>query len=193
MSLQKTPLLTIIVIISCKTFSVPINKIDFIPVETGAIFSDCRKWRYALWRIWNERLRRVMFIGLNPSIADEVNNDATINRCMKLAGLWGFGGIYMLNLFALIDTNPKIIKYHTDPIGVENNKYLMEYAGKVDLVIGVWGNGGAYSGRGNEVMRMFPEMYCLKMTKKNQPHHPLYLKLNIGYRKIVGCSGSPNP
>jgi hypothetical protein len=70
--------------------------------ESGAEFSPCRTWRYALWRHWDWQghANCVMFVGMNPSTADELVNDKTISNCIGFAKRWGFGGIYMLNLFA---------------------------------------------------------------------------------------------
>ena len=51
-----------------------------LTILKGAIFSEDRKYRYVLWRVWN--LSRPIFlqIGLNPSKADERINDPTITR-----------------------------------------------------------------------------------------------------------------
>lgn len=46
-----------------------------------ATFSPCRVYRYALWRRWGSG-QYAMFIGLNPSTADEYSDDPTIRRRM---------------------------------------------------------------------------------------------------------------
>ena len=69
-------------------------------IYTDATFSDDRVHRYALWRIWDESLPKVLFIGLNPSTATETKNDPTIRRCMGYAKDWGYGGYIMGNIFA---------------------------------------------------------------------------------------------
>ena len=130
-----------------------------------------------------------MFIGLNPSTADEVKNDPTVTRCLNFAVKWGFGGMYLLNLFAYRASRPEVMKAFHDPIGPENDEYLAEYGEKSDLMVAVWGNQGMFKGRAEEVVKMFPQIYCLKMTKKNQPHHPLYLPLDIGYKRIEKSQG----
>ncbi len=68
-------------------------------MRTDAKLSDCRIYRYALWRIWDDAKPLVMFIGLNPSTADETEDDPTIRRCISFAQNWGYGGLYMANLF----------------------------------------------------------------------------------------------
>lgn len=50
--------------------------------EKGAQFSDCRMYRYALWRVWAQGDGCITFIGLNPSTADENKDDPTIRRCI---------------------------------------------------------------------------------------------------------------
>ena len=56
-------------------------------LQTGAEFSECRTWRYVLWRRWGWHgfAKQVMFIGLNPSTADETDDDPTIRRCIRFA------------------------------------------------------------------------------------------------------------
>ena len=58
----------------------------------GAVFSPDRIYRYVLYRVWDEAKPRVMFIGLNPSTADESVDDPTIRRCKRFAADWGYGG-----------------------------------------------------------------------------------------------------
>jgi len=41
-----------------------------IDMKKTAKLSDCRTYRYELWRIWDESKLYAMFIELNPSTAD---------------------------------------------------------------------------------------------------------------------------
>jgi hypothetical protein len=59
-------------------------------IKTGAEFSKDRIHRYALYRIWDESKPLIMFIGLNPSTADENKDDPTIKRCVAFAKHWGY-------------------------------------------------------------------------------------------------------
>lgn len=112
-----------------------------------------------------------MFIGLNPSTADEVEDDSTVKRCISYARQWGFGGIILGNLFAYRATNPLKIMNVSDPIGNENNSWLKKLANEADLIVGVWGNGGQLNGRATDVVAMFQNLQCLRVTNKGQPHH----------------------
>ena len=76
----------------------------------SAIISDCGKYRYELCREWHHRKPKVMFMMLNPSTADENSNDLTTIRCMNFAKKWGFGGIYIGNLYPFRAKSPKNLK-----------------------------------------------------------------------------------
>lgn len=156
-------------------------------MKRGAQFSDCRKYRYALWRTWDED-SHVLFIGLNPSTADENKDDPTIRRCVGFAKQWGFGGIYMLNLFAYRATNPKELFKAESPIGAENDNYLKMYFDKAGLHIACWGVWGEFMNRGDEVISLLGKdnLKCLGLTKTDLPKHPLYLKRGTEPRYFCG-------
>ena len=84
-------------------------------MKKDAQLSTCRKYRYALWRTWDEAKPQVMIIGLNPSTADETKDDPTITRCINFAKAWGYGGVCMANLFAYRATAPSDVKASIDP------------------------------------------------------------------------------
>jgi hypothetical protein len=147
--------------------------------DSGASFSVCRQYRYVLWRVWDRQKAAVMFIGLNPSKANEHKNDATISTVIRYARDWGFGGVYMTNLFAFVSTNPAalLINQH-EKIGYRNDYILKETASKAEMIVFAWGSFDV-NGRDKEVMAMFPEAYCLAFNSNGTPHHPLRLKKDI--------------
>jgi hypothetical protein len=144
-------------------------------VTRETIFSPCRIYRYALWREWIGGDGYVMFVGLNPSTADEILDDQTIRRCIAFAKAWGYGGLYMTNLFAFRATKPKDMKVVDDPIGPENDLYLMALAEEAGVIVAAWGANGTHRGRDAEVRRLLPTLHCLSLTKDGHPGHPLYL------------------
>ncbi len=148
-------------------------------LKSGAIFSSCRKYRYALWRNWSESKPCAMIIGLNPSTADEKENDPTIIRCMNFAKSWGYGGVYVANLFAYRATFPSEMKSCDDPIGKENDVWLYKLANEAAIIVAAWGNGGSYLNRSEEIMAKLLNLYCIKMNKSGEPAHPLYLKADL--------------
>jgi hypothetical protein len=148
-------------------------------VQTAAALSACRKYRFALWRIWDESRPYGMIIGLNPSTADEKEDDPTIKRCVQFARSWGYGGLCMANLFAFRATKPADMFAARAPIGPGNDEWLMKLAASAGAVVAAWGNGGTHLGRANAVARLIPNLYCLQMNRSGQPAHPLYLPADL--------------
>jgi hypothetical protein len=142
----------------------------------GAEISECGRYRWKLWRIWDDSKAKVLFIMHNPSTADAEQDDPTIRRCIGFAKTWGYGGIYVGNLFPFRATDPKeLLKQPFDIVypGMENWKHTNEMVGKCKLHILAYGNPA--------IKDCIPELFdrhwhYLKMTKAGNPCHPLYLK-----------------
>ena len=147
--------------------------------KSGAVFSDCRKFRYALWRMWDEDKPLVMIIGLNPSTADEKVNDPTITRCISFASSWGYGGVCVTNLFGFRATSPTQLKAHHDPIGKENDAWVHEMAKEAAIKVAAWGNHGKFLNRSVDFLSSLDQLHCIKMNKSGEPAHPLYLKAEL--------------
>lgn len=147
--------------------------------ERGAALSTCRRYRYELWRRWDESKPYAMFIGLNPSTADEVVDDPTVRRCIRFARDWGYGALCMANLFAYRATRPADLLAQDDPVGPENDAYLQRLAAEAGVVIAAWGVHGTHGGRHNAVRAMLPRLHYLRLTKNGLPGHPLYLPASL--------------
>ena len=65
-------------------------------IYINATISDCQKYRYALSRTWDDKNNTILFIALNPSTADEKNDDPTIRKCINYAKKWGYGSLLVL-------------------------------------------------------------------------------------------------
>lgn len=143
-------------------------------MKTDANLSKCRKYRYALWRTWDDSKPFAMFIGLNPSTADETEDDPTINRCINFSKDWGYGGLCMVNLFAFRATVPSDMMASKDPIGSENDNWIKKLSKDAGVIVAAWGNDGSYMGRSKNIMDMVPNLKCLKINKTGEPAHPLY-------------------
>jgi hypothetical protein len=144
----------------------------------GAEFSACRNYRYALWRIWDVNKPKVMFIGLNPSTANEMTDDPTIRRVKYFAQRWGFGGVYMANLFAWVTAYPDELLKVPDP-GNGNDLWLLKIAAQCTEVVFAWGNFKEAQQRAKKVIEMFPAAKALIKNKDGSPRHPLYVPGNV--------------
>lgn len=151
----------------------------FLPQNSsGAEFSKDRKYRYALWRIWNPELPLIMYIGLNPSTASEIKNDRTISVVKTYSNKWGYGGFYMMNLFALVTKKPSVLKKSSNPLG-DNDGWLERIAPKCEKIVFAWGAFKEAKERSVQVIKMFPNAFALHINHDGSPHHPLYLKGDI--------------
>ena len=62
----------------------------------------------------------MLFIGLNPSTADGIDDDPTIRRCIRFAKDRGYGRLSVANLFAYRATRPADLRRTRHPIGKAN-------------------------------------------------------------------------
>ncbi len=145
------------------------------PVSSGAVFSDCGKYRYQLFRIWDSTKPLVMFIALNPSTAAQTKNDNTVTKLIKVSKNNGFGGFYIVNLFGIISPNPEILLTHENPIG-DTDKWLSKTQSLCETTVFCWGNFKEAQERAIKVSNMFEEPYCFVQNKNGSPKHPLYCK-----------------
>lgn len=153
-------------------------------LDNGALFSPCRRWRYMLWRRWDPSQDACVFIGLNPSTADETNDDPTIRRCIRYARDWGCGSLWMLNIFAYRATDPNEMKAQgINAVGPRNNEYLFHAVRQADISIAAWGVHGDFLSRAQDVKRLLSQgdmrLHVLKLTKHGHPAHPLYLRSDL--------------
>ncbi len=145
-------------------------------MNIGALISSCKRYRYKLWRIWDDDLPKVLFIMLNPSTADESKDDPTIRRCINYAKSWGYGGLFVGNLYAYRTTDPRELKKIYDPIGDDNYKCLLEMFQKCSAVICAWGNNEPMP---IELKKNLSRLHYLELSKTGIPKHPLYLKKDL--------------
>jgi len=145
-------------------------------MNKGAILSRNRIYRYVLWREWDSSKATCVFIGLNPSTADETLDDPTLRRCVNFAKSWGYGKYVMVNLFAYRATKPQDLIKHDKPVGYKNNYYIKKQCQNAERVVVAWGNQGNLLKRDKQVLKLLKgiPLKCFKITSKGQPAHPLY-------------------
>jgi hypothetical protein len=146
-----------------------------------AIFSECGKYRYKLSRDWSGKANEpyVLFVGLNPSTADDVADDPTIRRCIQFACDWGYNKMCMANLFAYRATRPELMFDAKDPIGIDNDDWLSLLTYNAQITVAAWGNNGAFMKRSAYFLENYNNIYSLGNTLKGEPKHPLYLKKTL--------------
>lgn len=157
----------------------------------SAKLSTCGEYRYWLTRgpdMLSEHSGDALFVMLNPSTANALEDDATIRRCAGFAKTWGARWLRVVNLFALRSTDRNGLLSHADPIGPENDDEIRAVAAGADTVVCAWGgftwvpkrHRGMFYARAEHVRSMLlsrgqQKVFHLGLTKDAQPKHPLYL------------------
>ena len=157
-------------------------------MENACHFSPDRVHRYSLIHRLDPLLggdRLIMWIGLNPSTADESQLDPTLRRIARFSERDGYDGFWMANIFALRTPYPKEMMAHADPVGPENDASLLAAAARCDRIV-------ARLGRERRLPSPRPtpssaslvkrELWCLGTTQAGHPRHPLYVH---GDQKLV--------
>ena len=145
------------------------------------IFSECRRYRYVLDHddgdLFVGDKAYACWIGLNPSIANEEHLDPTLRRIKSFTTSFGFHRFIMLNLFALVSTDPKGMLLHPSPIGPDNDDHILRVCRDAKLIVCAWGSHGKYMNRDSKVLGLLKDfkLGCLGITGNGSPMHPLYL------------------
>ena len=146
-----------------------------------AKFCNTKKNRYYLKREWDNSKGLLLYLMLNPSIADEKKDDPTIRRLISFTKKFNYGGFLVGNIFTTITPNPKEID-RSKEISDKNFKELFKLINKVDQIIYAWGNTV-------EEPQLLKELVlnpkCFGKNLNGTPKHPLYLPKNsklIAYR-----------
>ncbi len=158
------------------------------------LFSKCRSYRWILKRELLSGKNTIIFIGLNPSKANSINNDRTLLRIINFCSRWNYKNIYVINLFGLVSKSPYQLSKSKDPIGENNNLItlkVLEFWRKninCDLWLG-WGDKGELYRRDHMVLKLikniskldsnqnnhYSRVLSLGLSKKGSPRHPLYM------------------
>jgi len=150
-----------------------------LSIAKDAIFSEDRRYRYALWRVWNSRKPLLTAICLNPSDANELKDDPTITRLMARAYKNGFGGLLMANLYAYVSTDPKALLNNHNTVGELTDYYIKQMVILSDRQLCGWGSFKPVTKRAPAVLLMLKEPYCLGINADGQPKHPLYIGYDV--------------
>lgn len=102
---------------------------------SSAIISKDGLYRYSLERTWDKSKSTVLFVCLNPSVADDKIDDRTVNKMIFFAKKFGYGRLLVGNLFAFRATDRSELFKQEEPIGPENDSYLEKMMEEADLII----------------------------------------------------------
>ena len=145
-----------------------------------AVISKCEKYRYKLTRTWDEDKGKVLFIMLNPSTANHIENDLTTIRCINFAEKWGYGGIMIGNIYPFRAKRPKDLRkwLNTSNNGLWEHREgnidaVHQMADQADLIVCAWGC-NYKEGIPEWIDELEVPLYYLEMCKDGlTPKHPL--------------------
>jgi len=123
----------------------------------------------------------LLWIMLNPSTADDNQDDATIRRVKAFTRRLGYAQLTVVNLYAWRATDPRDLWSADDPVGPDNDAILADesWTARMDgsPIVAAWG-AHAKPERVAEVLAipfLASRLHCLGVTKSGAPRHPLYL------------------
>ena len=147
-----------------------------------AEFSKDKKHRYYLSRKWSEN-EQVLYVLLNPSKANNIKNDHTINRLITISKNLGYGGFEVVNLYTII--NPKRNKLYEKKrkFSEKNKKLIAKLVARHKTIIYGW---GATENEPNWLSNIVKSPLCFNINKNGTPKHPLYLKKESTLKKFRG-------
>lgn len=151
--------------------------------QSEAHFSDCEKYRYWLRRDWDTNLGAISFLMLNPSTADEVDNDPTIERCQRRAIAMGYGSMIIVNLFPFRMTDSRLLNTVDNLLGdiADANQSILRAVEISAATVCGWGKHPLAAPRAKTVMEMLmhanlqDKVMCLQLNADGSPQHPLYI------------------
>ena len=153
-----------------------------------AKFSECKRYRYELSEVWDATKPMVLWILMNPSVANLDHSDPTLIKTGKYARAWGYGGQLIGNAHAYraTDSNEMLLVDH--PVGPKNDAYLLSMAKRSKMIVLAYGMPPKkLITRGLQVANFLAKSYdlhCLKLNMDGSPSHPLYLPANLNPIKI---------
>lgn len=146
-------------------------------MRRGAKLSEDGVYRYVLTRNWcdSEVPASLVWVMLNPSIADAYKDDPTIHNVVKITRRAGYDKAIVVNLFAYRSSDPWLIRAQRDPVGPDNDRWIHWAMSQAPSAVLAWGNNGLrYSTRIVEVLNIIGprRKFCLGLTGKGMPKHP---------------------
>ena len=129
----------------------------------------------------------MVFVMLNPSIADDQQDDPTVRKCMGFAAANGCNSIVIANLFAFVSPYPAALLEVDDPIGIQADDYLsravqITQSDQADLVA-AWGSQPRLRDALRPRVDLFEQIcrtfsvtpLCLGVNRDGSPRHPARL------------------
>lgn len=110
-------------------------------IKIKTIFSKDKKYRYYLKKTWGKGGRNIAFLMYNPSKADSLKSDNTVNNATNYAIDRKFDSITIVNLFAYMDTNKENFKNRDNNLEALNDTYILKALTECEEFVIAWERG----------------------------------------------------
>jgi hypothetical protein len=153
-------------------------------LERNCLISANKLYRWSLSYKISQSTKEIIFIGLNPSLSDEFFLDNTTKKIIKISKNNNYGKVKLINLFALISSNPERLFNHKNPVGYLNNNYIYKNLKhwsenkNCDLWLG-WGNKGKFLNRNKKIAKKIMQYNLIRKNNFGKPLGPLFIKKTI--------------
>lgn len=151
----------------------------------GATFSECGRYRQALTRDWTPegaRPRTILFIGMNPSVADAEASDPTCHRELTFSRGWGYTRYLKGNVLDWRATSPKDIPADASlACSADNIPVLTQMAGEAEEIVLAYGKLHKRFQRVTDavlaaMVATGKPLRCFGLNQDGSAKHPLYLR-----------------
>lgn len=170
----------------------PTTPMIFEPPLSGATLSECKKFRYSLWRRFLSAGKTRFYIAWNPSVADEIVDDRTVDQMEFFCKRDGIAMMLLANIIPYRETDSKKMRKDLKALGDDglkphweaNRKAIIEMATQADEIVICCGADCERFGAFDRAWAALREAYlikavpvqCFGVTKHGHPRHPLYLR-----------------
>ena len=156
-------------------------------VRGAARITPCGRYRPSLSRDWTRPgtgARTILFVGLNPSVADGTVSDPTCHRELTFARDWGYSRYFKGNILDWRATSPRDLPEDASLArSARNIGILRAMAAEAEVIVMATGNVpdrfAAIDAETTEILRQIGRpLMCFGRNKTGYAKHPLYLRKN---------------
>ena len=148
-----------------------------------ARFSVCERYRYELSEVWDSNKPLLLWILMNPSVANFDHSDPTLIKTGKYSRAWGFGGQLVGNVHAYRATDKNRLLEVKDPVGPENDEMSLKMANEAKTIVLAFGQPPKMlRSRGQDLIKLLRHhsgLSYLRLSQDGTPSHPLYLPSDL--------------
>jgi hypothetical protein len=155
-------------------------------VRAESVTSEDGQYRFRLERTWDAR-PRLVWIMCHPTPAAADEDDRCLRKLQALTRRWQWGGIVVVNLFALRCSDVFALKQHCAPVGAHNDEHVLSAATDraTRAVVAAWGNNGRLFGRDDRVKAMLSDngvpLWRMggPLSRFGQPLNPMVMPMTV--------------